>query len=215
MILDQALIDKQIQHNPVKDVTVPSNLPRQKRRFPTDEDLKIVSSHYEGFDFLPYFLLYTGLRSSEALAIDVEKDIDFEKKTITVNKHLIHDSNKPIIENITKTVDSERTVILLDRVAEKITKKKGLLFCNPDGTPYTFKNLVNNWYAYRKKYNTTVTAHQLRHGYATMLFEAGVNEKDAQELMGHSDITLTRQIYTHIRNKHKEETAEKLNNFNF
>ena len=48
-----------------------------------------------------------------------------------------------------------------------------------------------------------------------MLFEADINERDAQELMGHSDITLTRRVYTHIRNKHKEETANKLNNFTF
>lgn len=48
-----------------------------------------------------------------------------------------------------------------------------------------------------------------------MLFEAGVDVKDAQELMGHSDINLTRQIYTHIRSERKKETADKLNNFNF
>jgi site-specific recombinase XerD len=48
-----------------------------------------------------------------------------------------------------------------------------------------------------------------------MLFEAGVDEKDAQELMGHSDIATTRNIYTHIRNKRKQETAKKLNEYNF
>jgi len=48
-----------------------------------------------------------------------------------------------------------------------------------------------------------------------MLFEAGVDLKDAQELMGHSDIKTTQQIYTHIRNKRKTKTAEKLNAFQF
>lgn len=48
-----------------------------------------------------------------------------------------------------------------------------------------------------------------------MLFEAGVDEKDAQELMGHSDITTTKSIYTHIRDKHRNETAKKLNEFAF
>ena len=48
-----------------------------------------------------------------------------------------------------------------------------------------------------------------------MLFEAGVDIKDAQELMGHSDINLTRQIYTHIRETRKEETRKKLNDFAF
>ena len=48
-----------------------------------------------------------------------------------------------------------------------------------------------------------------------MLFEANIDVKDAQELMGHSDINLTRQIYTHIRNERKAETAKKLNDFHF
>ena len=50
---------------------------------------------------------------------------------------------------------------------------------------------------YKKETGVSLTAHQLRHAYATMLFEAGIDEKDAQELMGHSDINLTRSIYTH------------------
>ncbi len=215
MVFKNAIANRYVKDNPVKNAEMPANLPRKKRTLPNDDELAIVNAHYEGFDFLPYFLLNTGLRMSEALPIEVEKDIDFVNKTIVVNKHLIHDGNKPVIEQVTKTDDSERTVILLDRVAEKIKKKKGFLFSNEDGSPLTKKQLQCRWDNYKKKYNVDVTAHQLRHGYATMLFEAGIDEKDAQELMGHSDITLTRQIYTHIRSKRKEETARKLNNFSF
>ncbi|MBS7299062.1 MAG: tyrosine-type recombinase/integrase [Eubacteriales bacterium] len=46
-----------------------------------------------------------------------------------------------------------------------------------------------------------MTPHQLRHAYATILYEAGIDEKDAQELMGHTSIQLTRDIYTHISKK--------------
>ena len=48
-----------------------------------------------------------------------------------------------------------------------------------------------------------------------MLYEVGIEEKDVQELMGHSDINLTRQIYTHIRDERKEDIKSKLNNFKF
>ncbi|MBQ7901176.1 MAG: tyrosine-type recombinase/integrase, partial [Clostridia bacterium] len=131
-------------------------------------------------------------------------------------KHVIHNGNKPILEDKTKTENSKRTVILLDRLAEKLPKnKEGLLFGNDDGTPLTKKQFAYRWKKYQDTYNVKLTAHQLRHAYATMLFEAGVDVKDAQELMGHSDINLTRQIYTHIRNERKEETAKKLNQFNF
>lgn len=215
MILNFAIGKRKITVNPVKGAAIPSNLKRTKRKLPSDDVLRVINENHRGFDFLPYFLLNTGLRMSEALPLEVDKDIDFKEMTITVNKHLIHDGNKPVIEAVTKTEDSARTVILLDRVAEKIPKKKGLLFCNEDGTPLTKKQLSWRWKKYQKDHNIEVTAHQLRHGYATMLFEADVSEKDAQELMGHSDITLTRQIYTHIREKRKKQTAEKLNKFNF
>lgn len=215
MIFKHAILQGYINYNVVNDVPIPHSLPQKRRELPSDEELKIVNSHYTGFDFLPFFLLNTGLRISEALALEVDKDIDFDRKLITVNKHLLHDGNRAIIEHKTKTESSERTVILLDRVAEKIPKRKGLLFCNEDGSPLTKKLLQYRWKSYQKRYCLTLTAHQLRHGYATMLFEAGIDEKDAQELMGHSDITTTRAIYTHIRNKRKEETAKKLNAFQF
>ena len=215
MIFKFAILNGYIEYNAVQDVPIPSHLPQKKRELPTDEELTIVNSNYDGFAFLPYFLLNTGLRMSEALALEIDKDFDFENKLIIINKHLLFDSNKPIIENKTKTQSSERTVILLDRVAEKITKRKGLLFCNDDGTPLTQKQLRCRWDNYKKDFDIDITPHQLRHGYATMLFEAGVEEKDAQELMGHSDISTTRNIYTHIRNKRKQETAKKLNEYNF
>ena len=117
-----------------------------------------------------------------------------------------------------KTESAQRDIILLDRLADVIPKNfKGFLFSmDGDGKePLTVKRFQTRWESYCKKYNLNITAHQLRHGFATMLFEAGIDVKDAQELMGHSDITLTRQIYTHIRNERKKETATKLNAFQF
>ena len=215
MIFSFALLNRYIDYNPVHDIRLPNNLPKNPRTIPSTEEIKIVSAHHEGFELLPYFLLYSGLRRSEALALEWS-DIDFDKKLITVNKRLAFDGNRPIIENKTKTANSERKVILLDRLADVLPKgKSGLVFSNPDNTPLTKGQYRRRWSKYQKTYNLTVTAHQLRHAYATMLFEAGVDVKDAQELMGHSDINLTRQIYTHIRNERKQETADKLNNFNF
>ena len=48
-----------------------------------------------------------------------------------------------------------------------------------------------------------------------MLFEAGIDAKDAQDLMGHADIKITMDIYAEIRNKRREQTREKLNEFDF
>lgn len=215
MIFTFAILNGVIDNNPVQVITLPSNLPKKSRKLPSDEELKKINSNYEGFAFLPYFLLNTGLRKSEALALTYE-DIDFENKTVLINKHLIHDNNNPKLEYKTKTENSERTVILLDRVIDKMPKnKKGIIFCNEQKGYLTKKQYEIKWRKWQKENDTTITAHQLRHGFATMLFEAGIDIKDAQELMGHSDITTTHSIYTHIRNKRKEETAKKLNEFSF
>ena len=214
-VLNMIFNSSNLNYNPVTGIRLSKDLSSTKRTLPTDEELKIINENYSGDDFLPFFLLNTGLRKSEALGLKYE-NIDFKNKVIHVVHKIIHDGNKCELSDNLKTVNADRDVILLDRVAEKLPKnKKGFVFCRENGDPLTKKAYDVRWEKWQKKYNTKITAHQLRHGYATMLFEADINERDAQELMGHADITLTRRIYTHIRNKHKEETAAKLNKFSF
>ena len=89
-----------------------------KREALTDEQIKTVQNSVNcTFGLLAYFLLYTGLRKSEALVLQY-KDIDFENKLIHVNKALFYKGNSPHIKN-TKTEAGERDVILLDCVVEK------------------------------------------------------------------------------------------------
>ena len=57
------------------------------------------------------------------------------------------------------------------------------------------------------------TAHQLRHTYATMLYDAGVDTKSAQKLMGHASIEMTLKIYTHLSQRKKADSIGKLNEF--
>lgn len=218
MIFSYAMLHGYIPNNPMQAIgALPKNLPKTKRRMPTTEELKEIEKHYEGFDLLPYFILYTGCRRSEALGI-TDKDIDFKNKVIRIRNHVIHDGNRPVYEPVLKSDAAERDVILLDRLANKIPKRfKGFLFSmDGDGKrPLTKGAYDKRWKKYRKQHNVNITAHQLRHGFATMMYEAGIDLKDAQELMGHADISLTRQIYTHIRDERKEETRKKLNDFNF
>lgn len=214
-IFKYSVINGYVISNPVSTVSLPKNLKKSIRELPSSEDIKVVSTLHEGFGFLAYFLLYTGLRISEALALEYS-DIDRDNKLITVNKKIVHDGNTPLLKHETKTEAGTRQVILMDRVAKYLPcEKTGIIFCNENGDYLTKKQLQCRWNKMKKDNGVTLTAHQLRHAYATMLFEAGVSEKDAQELMGHSDIHLTQSIYTHIRKERKQQTAEKLNAFNF
>ena len=55
------------------------------------------------------------------------------------------------------------------------------------------------------------TAHQLRHSYATMLYDADVDVKTAQKLLGHADFGVTMKIYTHLSAEKETAGIEKLN----
>ncbi len=218
MIMNFAVINRYIEYNPVTSIKLPNNLPKKTRELPSTQILKEINKHYEGFDLLPFFLLNTGCRKSEALAVRFE-DIDLEERIIKIHSHVIHSGNKAIYEQVLKTENAQRNIFITDRLANVLPKGgTGFLFSmKGDGIePLTERAFSRRWERYCQAYGFKITAHQLRHAYATMLFEAGIEEKDAQYLMGHSDINLTRQIYTHIRQERlKQITADKLNKFSF
>lgn len=64
---------------------------------------------------------------------------------------------------------------------------------------------------YRAQTGVTVTPHQIRHGYATALFENGIDPKTAQVLLGHAQLSTTMDIYTHVCEDVIKEAAEKMN----
>lgn len=167
------------------------------------------------FGLLAFFYLCTGLRKSEALALQW-KDIDFDNNIIKVYKKVYYVSNKPYIKECTKTKAGTRSVILLDVLAEQLLPLKGKpdeYIFNRDGKLLDKSYYTRQWEKFKKESNIDITAHPLRHTYSTIVFEAGVPEKDAQSLMGHSSIVVTHNIYTHIRAGRMKETANRLNSY--
>lgn len=212
LICRSAVLDGILRFNPCTDVKVPKGLKHTPRLLPSDEDLKIVK---EGWNkpggLLPYFILYTGCRKGETLALTF-KDINRKNKIITINKSVGYDNQRPFVKE-PKTAAGVRQIILLDNLAAVLPRGIGnaLLFPGRNGTHMRQAEYERAWKRWKESVGVTLTAHQLRHGYATMLFEAGISERDAMDLMGHTDITLTRNIYTHIRKTRKEELATILN----
>ena len=213
MIFNNAIIEYGLRFNPCSAVSLPRNLPSKKRELPADDAIAAVRKGVEApFGLFAYFCLYSGLRRGELLALRYE-DINREKREICVNKAIEYVGNNPHIKS-PKTAAGVRVVPLLDPLAAVLPKKeKGLIFGNEDDIPLTKEQYKKRWKKYCKAIGFDITAHQLRHGFATILYEAGVPDKDAQELLGHSNITLTRDVYTHIRSLRKQETAKKLNDF--
>lgn len=214
MIFEHACISGYIQNNPCQYVHIPGNLPKKKRGIPAvDEIERIKSNTDKPFGLIAYFMLYSGLRKGEALALTYS-DIDFKNKMINVTKSVYYESNQPRIKS-PKTEAGARKVILLDCLAEKLPKRKiGLVFHNESGTYMTHHEFAQGWKRYQKETGITATPHQLRHAYASyILHDSGIDIKTAQELMGHADISTTQNIYTQITEQRMKAAAEKLNAF--
>lgn len=221
-ILDYAVVKDYIKYNPAASVKLPKNLPKSKRSAPTDEEIKaVIENINEPFGFFPFLLLCTGLRKGEALAL-TRNDIDMEKREISVTKSLVYiDNAKPTVTH-PKTETSIRKVPIINILYEKLdcflkTLPGEILFPanisnrNPGGGYMTEKGYEVAWNNYCLHAQINITAHQLRHGAATVMFESGVDVYTAQRILGHANITTTMGIYTELREKQMNKSIEKFN----
>jgi len=184
--------------NPVRDLTVPKNLPKVKRCSPSQQDIKKVKESTDvPFGMFAFWALYTGLRRGELMALEW-KDVDLKNRTITVNKSLYHVNNKPAIK-LPKTKTSIGVVPILDALAKKIKPGKGLVFPNEKGDYITDTQFKSLWKKYCEETGITATPHQFRHAYATMLFENNIPPEEAQALLRHAQLSTTMDIYTDLR----------------
>ena len=213
MIFNNAIIENGLRYNPCGAVSMPKGLASKKRELPDDAAIEAVKKGGDApFGLFALICLYAGLRRGEALALMYE-DIDRKNAQIHISRAVEYIGNNGHIKP-PKTEAGTRDVPLLKPLAAAIPKKgKGYIFHRDDGTLLTKDQYRKRWNRYCKSIGFEITAHQLRHGYATILYEAGIADKDAQELLGHSDITLTRDVYTHIRAARKQETAKKLDKY--
>lgn len=213
MIFKYAVVNDIIENNIVSDVSIPKGLKSTRRNPPTEKEIEMIKKSVNNdFGLFYYFLLYTGIRRGEALALTYE-DIDWDNELIYINKTLFHKHNQPEIK-APKTESGIRYVPLLKPLKEVLDKnKKGIIFSNEDGEYLTGSQVETKIKWYRRETGITCSPHQLRHEYATILHEADIVDKDAQELLGHAQISTTKDIYMHITPRRLKRTAEKLNEY--
>lgn len=226
-------------YNPVPITDLPRGMKKTEREPPTEEQLAIVKAHPEGFGLCAWLFMYTGCRLGEVLALQW-RDVDFEKNRISISKEVAWINNQPIVQ-APKTANGVRTVPLLSplrAVLEPLQgagdayilggekpltgcayKRRWAYYCKDFGMAHYVLHTRKNKHR-GKEYTTTikdwtadVTAHQFRHEYASMLYEAGIGELEAQKLMGHADITTTRRVYTHIRERQLQSAGDALEKF--
>ena len=210
-IFRKAEVDGVISYNPASAVKPPRNLPQAHRDAPPPEEIqRIKDSVSLPFGLFAYLVYYTGCRRGEALAL-TGADIDRKKNLVHIKKSVYHVGNSPHIKQ-PKSDAGCRDVPLLPALAKLLPKKlgKGYLFAEPDGSLLTNDHYTALYDAYRDASGVTVTAHQIRHGYATALLESGVDPKTIQVLLGHAQLSTTMDIYTHVRDGQLRAAAEKM-----
>lgn len=216
LIFKYAILNDFAKSNPCDLVETPKNLKKTKREMPSDEDIQKIIENVDTdpFGLFAYFLYFTGCRFGEALAVRGE-DIDLKNNKIKISKSVYFENGPKIGKP--KTDAGNRTIPLLDCLKEKLPKlkKKEYLFSHMSdrSEPFTQKRIFTQWKKYQERLEITCTPHQLRHGFATLLFEAGLTAKDAQPILGHATLEMTADIYTHITNRRSGENADKLNDF--
>lgn len=212
-ILAYAVLNGDIEHNYAHDVKLPKNLPKSTRSLPSIEDIeKVKNGVSEPFGLFAFFALYTGCRRGELLALQY-KDIDFDKDEISITKSLYHIGDRPYIKP-PKTEAGKRTVALLEPLKKMLKKSISDEYVfNSNGNLITNRRFITLWDSYCKALQITITPHQLRHAYATRLYELGIDVKSAQSLLGHADISTTQNIYTHISESKKQSNKELLKSF--
>lgn len=212
LIFDYAIIKGLMQFNPTSTVKIPKSAPKTARELPSDKDINTVKESVDQqFGLFAYLVLYTGCRRGEALALKYE-DIDFNNNTISINKVVVFEFNKPKIYHRAKSKDGIRTIPLLTPLKNVLKKKTGDIF-NINKELLTLSQFQGQWNKYTESTGINLTPHQLRHAFATICFDAGLSPKDASQILGHSKIELTLDVYTHIKQSRTQETANKLNEY--
>ena len=182
-----------------------------------------------------YILFHTGMRISEFCGLTI-KDIDLENRTVNIDHQLQRTCDMRYIIEETKTEAGKRKIpitedvaqmfqaIIKDREPPKLEKVidgyTGFLFYDDDGNPlvamhwqHRFNRMVGRYNDIYRVQMPNITPHVCRHTYCSNMAKSGMNPKTLQYLMGHSDINVTMNVYTHISFDDAEEELKRMEEF--
>lgn len=225
--LKKAIKSRLILFNVCDAVELPKQTKKERRVLSAEEQeqlLKELKKDDQGSMYI--FALFTGLRRGEVLALRWS-DVDLENGVIKVTKALNRvktyvdsgDKTKLIVSE-PKTETSKRVIPIVDSLIPLLKKQKkltrdnnelGLVFPSEAGGYIDPGNYNRKFYKIIKRAGLPkANPHSLRHSFATRALEAGVDLKTTQELLGHSSISITADLYTHSLMKHKKQELSKL-----
>lgn len=189
----------------------------------------LATAQDDPLEALYVLALTTGMRQGELLALKWS-DLDLTYGKLQVQRTLIRVSGGQAIVAEPKTATSRRCIHLTQRAIEVIIRhqqkqhlllKKGTtskrrpewVFCDTQGVPLRAANMVRQSFQplLAKAGLPHMRFHDLRHSTATLLLTLGVHPKIVQELLGHSQIFVTLDIYSHILPTLQKEAMQQFN----
>ena len=218
-ILQYGVTMQAIQHNPARDVIIPRKQQNKehKVKFFSNQELKQfldyldnldLSSYENLFDYVLYkTLLASGCRIGEALALEWS-DIDLKKGIISVSKTLnrYQETNTPKSKAGLREIDIDKaTVSLLKQYKKRqqvqswqLGRSEGIVF-TPFTTKYAYACLLRKRLQghFKSAGVPDISFHGFRHTHATIMLYAGIEAKDLQYRLGHSNISMTLNTYVH------------------
>lgn len=233
-MFSQARRSRLILFDPAESLALPANEKRRRRSVTPEERraiLEVAEAHRFGLPILT--ILYCGLRPGELPPLQW-RDVDLESSVISITKALESGSN-----NVKgpKTESGIREVPIPSLLLRRfIDAKKGhslfeYVFPRPDGRMMDQYYMDNAWRSFKKRVDLALgaetnthhkiirsvvaddlTMYCLRHTYCTDLEIAGVPLNVAKYLMGHNDVAVTANIYTHKSHEVIKEAATKIDN---
>lgn len=219
-----------IKENPMKYIKIP----KKKNNIIKDDTLKVLTLDdfqqilkrfpFGSSFYIPLQIAFnTGLRGAEVCGLTWD-NIDFNKKTLTVEKNLIG-KGKGIFEFGTpKTESSNRTISIGPTLISILKKNKlyqkenklkygefykdsNFVCTKENGTNITTDSLKYLSRIINYELGIKFNFHMLRHTHATMLLENGANIKDIQLRLGHANLSTTMNTYSHVTEKMKHDTV--------
>lgn len=201
-LLDAARRARIIDYNPAREIRRPT---QDAGISPTSRALTLaqIARLLEAVPAGPYrrytaALVYTGMRAGEATAVRV-RDADLQQGVIRVSRSFSPGPHGELIEQSPKS-HKDRVVPIIQALRPHVVeamKGKGpdeLLFSGPDGGRLTARNLRRavDWEKIRIALGSPdLRVHDLRHTFATILFDAGASAPDVQAVLGHSSLQVT------------------------
>ena len=231
-ILQYGVVMQAIPFNPAREVILPRNTQKAKREkvkhFENQElkkfldyldSLNLDKFRYYYENTLYKFLLATGCRINEALALSWS-DIDLDNAVVHITKTLNYkqETNSPKSKSSLRDIDIDQATVSMlkqyrfrqTKEAWKIGKSESIVFSDFIHEYPNNRTLQTRLRTHFKRANVTnIGFHGFRHTHASLLLNSGIPYKELQHRLGHSTLSMTMDIYSHL----SKENAKKAVSF--